>query len=157
MIDGQTTDKRSLDTNPETPRLLLEDKFTLLYSSYAAVTGGYLTTETIELTELNDLGNRIKGFDPETLTAEVMMSKKLTPGGQVDDYFYPVPYVAFNNYSTGEVDEWASFYLQNTYVIADNTYASYLTISHFLRTQPTRDRQFSYKIFSKVFQFDDVS
>ena len=156
IIDGQTTDKLGENTNPQTPRLLKEDKFELIPSDYSAVTGGYLASEEIVITDLNDLGNREKGFDPQTLYVEAMKAVKVTPGGQVDDYFNALPYTEFSNYATGAVAELAWYELHNVWVTGDQTFASYVTIYHFIDTLPARDQQFSYKIYSTIYQFNDV-
>lgn len=153
----QSTDRRTEDTNPETARLLLEGIYTFTTGQFAAVTGGFLATTSIDITSLNDLGNRLKSTGPETLEAKVWRTSKITPGGQIDDYFYPLPYITFNNRSTGEVDTEATYNLQNTFVTAGSIYASYLTLSMFARTAPTRDISFSYKIYSTIYHFDDVA
>lgn len=155
-MNSQTTDRKSFDTNPQTATLLREGKFELLPGDYSAVTGGYLASEEVELTDLNDLGNRQKGFDPQTLYCEAMKAKKVTPGGQVDDYFYQLPYVEFTNYSTGQVTEHAYYEFHNVWVSGDATFASYFTVYHFISSLPGRDQQFSYKIYSTIYQFNDV-
>lgn len=152
----QTTDRLAENTNPQVARLLLEDNFVFDTTDYSAVTGGYLASEEIEITNLNDLGNRQKGFSPQTFYAEAMISYKLTPGGQVDDYFWQFPYTIFVNRSTGEVDSQAYYEFHNVWITGDETFASYLTFYHFEKTQPTRDRQISYKIYSTIYQFEDV-
>lgn len=153
----QSTDRKSTDTRPETPRLLLESTATLATTDFSAVTGGYFASVEIEITDLNDLGNRVKGFGPQTLQAEIMHTLKLTPGGQIDDYFYPLPYSLFSNYSTGAVSRSTWFEIHNAYVIAGSSWASYLTIYFFQDAAVTRDISFSYKIYSTVFEFDDVA
>jgi hypothetical protein len=152
----QSTDRRPENTNPETARLLLEGILTIPVADFSAVTGGYSGTGEIEITQLNDLGNRLKGSDPQTLKVEIYHTEKLTPGGQIDDYFRPVPYVVFNNLSTGEVLKQARYEIHNVYVIADSLYASYLSMTYFQSTLPGREQSFSYKIYSTIFGFDDT-
>lgn len=157
MTDSyQTTDKLSQDTNPQTPRLLQEGVIDIPVADFSAVTGGYSGGGGVEITQLNDLGNRLKGFDPMTLKIDVYHTEKITPGGQVDDYFRQVPYVVFNNLSTGEVLKQASYEIHNIYVSADSISASYLTVTYFQSTLPGRIQSFSYKIYSTIYEFTDT-
>lgn len=162
MADAyQSTDRKSENAYPETPRLLKEGILQVAVADYQSVTGGYQITAdgdgnypaTIDITELNDLGNRSKGFSPETLDVHIYKLSSVTGGGQVVDTFYRLPYVTFSNYSTGAVSELIRFYIQNTFVVADDLSTSFLWIEHFVDTQPTEIQEFSYKIYSTTFGF----
>lgn len=152
----QSTDKRSQDTRPEVPRLLLEGIYTFDTTELEAVTGGFSASTEIDITSINDLGNRNKGFDPQSLEARVWYTRKLEFGGQIEDYMRPLPYVNFNNFSTGEVAEQATYYIQNVYIVADDLWASYLILTWFV-SSVTTNASFSYKIYSTVYQFDDIN
>lgn len=151
----QSTNKLSQDPYPQTARLLQEGIITIPTSDYSSVTGGYGAISTIEITQFNRLGNRIKGSDPQTLKIEVQRTEKISGGGQIDDFFYPLPYTTFNNYNTGQVSSHHYFLTHNVYVIADDAYASYLTIFSFFDGLPGT-QSFSYKIWSNIFMFADT-
>lgn len=142
----QSTDKRSEDTRPEVPRLLLEGIVSFDVNDFQVASGGFDAQTSIDITQINDLGNRSKGFDPQTLDVRAWFFTTLTFGGQVDDTYQPMPW-----FSSGRT---ATFSIQNVYVIADDLNTSNLVIYFFNTT--AIDVSISYKIYSTIFKFDDV-
>lgn len=152
----QTTDKRLQDTNPETPRLLLEGIVDIKVSDYYAYSGGYISIASLNISELNDLGNRLKGFPPKTLELKVWKNNIISSGGDIFDYYYPLPYLDFVDMSTGEVKESATAGILNQYIIGDDLSVSLMDITHYSKTLPGRTQSFSYKIYSTIYPFTDT-
>lgn len=157
MADAyNSTDQKSQDTRPEVPRLLLEGSTTIEVADFAAVTGGYLGSISIDITDINDIGNTNKAFsDNATYKIEVF---HYYPDTSEFAVFRPLPYTKFTDYSTGQVDRWAFFEIINQHVLVDNIYASTLTIYYFADTNAGVQNDdageaqgFIYKIWSVPF------
>lgn len=153
--DYQSTDKLSQDTNPQTPRVLLEGTVVATSADYTLTSGKYQARLDIDISGLNDLGNRVKGFNPETLDADVYLLTKVTPGGQIDDYFFKLPHVNYD-IATDSIVDYTYAFLQNQYIIADDVSASYLVIVD-IQTGLPNEQSFAYKIYSTSFQLEDVN
>lgn len=155
-VVNQSTDKRSEDTRPESPRLLLEGIIDIDPSEYYSHDGGYITIYSLNITELNDLGNRVKGYTPQSLEIKAWKTSVVSPGGQINDYFYPLNFTLFDDYSTGAVSEHAHLGITNQYIIGDGLHVSLFNITHWVDTLPGRVQSFSYKIYSTIYEFTDT-
>ena len=155
-IVNQTTDNRSESTNPETPRLLAEGIIDIPIADYYSYSGGYITIYSLNISELNDLGNRVKGYTPQSLDVKVWKTSVSSPGGQINDIFYPLNFTIFDDYSTGAVLEQANIDITNQYIIGDGLHVSLFDITHWMSTLPGRTQSFSYKIYSTIYEFTDT-
>jgi len=155
----QTTDKLPSDTNPQTPRLLKEGYLTIPVADFSAVTGGYIGYASVDITDINDIGNTNKIFTfPATYKIEVY---HYNPSTSEYDIFDPLPYTKFSNYSTGAVDRYAFFQVINQHVLLDDIYVSTLTITYFADTNTGVEnddagdaQHFLYKIWSTPFKYE---
>lgn len=152
----KSTNKLAENPYPERSHLLLEGILDISTDSYSSYQGGYYASSSVNITNYIKLGNRNKGFDPQTLEAKVWKTTCITPSGQVDDYYYPLPLTKFYDLSTGQVDEWAIGYIHNIYITADDATTSYMTIEHYLKDAPGRIQSFSYKIYNTIYNFTDT-
>lgn len=155
----QSTDRKSIDTRPESPRLLLEGIATIAVADFAAVTGGFQGSVNIDITEFNDIGNTNKVFsDPATYEVEVI---HYYPSTSEFDIFRRIPYTFFSNYATGVVDRQAYWQVTNQHVLVDNIYVSTLTITYFADTNSGVEnddagdaQHFLYKIWSTKYAYE---
>lgn len=155
----QSTDRKSVDSRPESPRLLREGIASIGVADFGAVTGGYEGFVSVDITDVNDIGNTNKAFsDPGCYKIEVL---HYFPNTSEFDQFRPLPYTKFSNYSTGVVDRHAFWEVINQHVLVDDIYVSTLSISYFADTNAgsdnddAGDRQyFLYKIWSSPFLYN---
>lgn len=152
----QKTDNRSEDTNPETPRLLAEGIIDIPIADYYSHQGGYITVYSLNISELNDLGNRLKGYEPQSLEIKVWKTTVQSPGGQINDIFYPLNFQIYSDYSTSALSEHAYITITNQYIIGDGLHVSLFGITHWMSTLPSRPQSFSYKIYSTIYEFTDT-
>lgn len=150
----QTTNRLAENTAPETPRLLLEGTAILDADDFTVSGVGFYNSVTIEITGLNDLGNRLKS-PPTTLDVKAWRSENSTFGGQIEDYFYQLPDTTFDT-STGTVETISQVLVTNVYIVADQVFASYLRLSHWSNSTVTRNVALSYKIYSTIYEFEDA-
>ena len=152
----QKTDNRSEDTNPETPRLLAEGIIDIPIADYYSYSGGYITIYSLNISELNDLGNRVKGYTPQSLDIRAWKTSVSSPGGQINDTFYPLNFTRYSSFSTPTISEYALIDITNQYIIGHGLHVSLFDITHWNSTLPGRPQSFSYKIYSTIFEFTDT-
>ena len=152
----RSTNRLQENPYPERSHLLSEGIIDIVPGDYYVFQGGYISIASFNISDFVKLGNRQKGFTPETLEIKIWKTTKITPGGQINDYFNPLPFTKFENLSTGQVKEYALVQVTNQYIIGDDLSISLLDITHYMSTLPGRTQSFSYKIYNTIYPFTDT-
>lgn len=153
-LTAVTTDRRSGDTTPETPRLLIEGIATI--DSFSAVTGGYEGFDSIDITQVNDIGNTNKNY-PSPATYKIEAYHYYADGTEFD-YFRPLPYIEFSNYSTGAVARRITASIINQHTLIPELYLSTIEFAYFtdsissgVKDSAFYNQYIAYKVFSVPF------
>ena len=151
-----STDRRSIDTKPNTPRLVHED--TIYLSGFSTFDSGKIVDTSIDITAYNQVKQVTDIRGPSTLNFEIM--HVIRDGGEFT-YFYKAPYYRrFADVSSPSTIQtaWANSSITNQVNIGDDTFFSYLRIQYFTTATTSADRsssyytqEFRYKIWSTVF------
>lgn len=152
----QSTNKLSENTYPERSHLLLEGIIDIAPSEYTLIGGMYTKVKGVDFTRLIKLGARNKGFGPQSLDIQVRKTKLISGGGQIDDYYYTLPFTEYSSFSPVTITERAIAYQHNVYITADQIYAAFIEITHQLSVLPGRTQSFSYKIYSTLYEYTDT-
>lgn len=142
------TDAKSIDTRPESPRLIKEDTITLTPADYS----GTLATIEVDMSEFTYVGDRLKGGTAQCFDADIYSFYSDQGGGTIEDYYTKFPYTSV---VSGSLTHTGNFYFYNLYIIADGATTSKLIITFSVNTVPSVDVQISYKIYSTIFDFDE--
>lgn len=159
-----STDKRPVDPYPETPRRISNGIVDFAVTDFNLVSGRWVATKAVDLTDLIDLGNRVKGFPPKCLKAEVWVLQTTSYGGETRDYMRPLPYngdIRKSSIAFGNID--IKHYIQNLYLVVENAHSSTLYITASLDYDPDTtsfvpgwNLSCSYKIESTIYDFTNA-
>lgn len=156
----QSTDKLPENPYPERSHLLLEGIVDFVAADFSSAgSGNYVALKAIKLSDFIKLGDRKKGFDPESLDVKVWMCQTTTTGGDINDYIRPLPYngdiftsVASPSTQTGKI----TFEINNQYVSSGGgSWASYLYIICLANYNPSSSFRMSaaYKVYNTIYRF----
>lgn len=147
-----STDRRSTDTNPNTPRLIYEDTVTM--SGFTSFDSGYTAQSAIDITQYNQVKDVWNAVGPVSLKVEVM---HVVPDGNEFTWFNIAPF--YKRYeSSGVKTRWCTVDILNQTDSGGNIFVSQLLIDYYTTSNSSADKfssyytqQFRYKIWSTLF------
>lgn len=148
----QSTDKTSIDTNPNTPRLIYEGGLSV--SGFGAFDGGYMASTYVDITQFNQVKAVYNELGPVTLKVEVY---HVVNEGSEYTFFNPVPF--YRKYDNAGVKTvWSHAGVLQQVNIGDDTYVSRLFVDYWTSANTILDKwsayytqNFRYKIWSTIF------
>jgi hypothetical protein len=147
-----STNRKSIDTNPNTPRLIHEDTVTM--SGFTSFDGGFIAQAAIDITNFNQVKDVWQQIGPVSLKAEVM---HVVPDGGEFTWFNIAPfYKRYDN--SGLKTRWCTVDILNQTNTGDDTFVSQLLIDYYTTSNSSGDKfssfytqEFRYKIWSTLF------
>jgi hypothetical protein len=152
----QSTNKLADNPYPERSHLLLEGIVDVTPAEYVAFGGGSWKRgqAIVDITPVIKVGDRNRGYPPETLEAKAWLNISEIITGFVYDVLRPVGFVRYD--SSGVLQEWSRLFIQVQSDKDAPDFTSTLYIENYVLTAPINTASFSYKVYNTLYQFTDV-